>query len=483
MNNTTSDSPFAAVFKANDIRGVYPDSLNEDLVFLIGVALAEQAVAASTNTAAPRLAVGQDCRLSSPPLADSLMRGLLHGGVAVVNIGVVPTPALYYAAIKDCGGSGAMITGSHNPKNYNGIKMMMGGKTLKQAQIQTLHQRVLALHKSGAADVKTLDEAAAQRLIKQDMRARFIDEVCAANPSDTNTNARRLKIVVDAGNGAAGHFAPALYEAMGFEVIPLFCELDGNFPNHHPDPAQLKNLKDAQAAVEKHNADCAFVFDGDGDRLGLVLPSHPVIFADQLLMLFAKDILSRHPQTRVVFDVKCSALLAPWVEKHGGVADMQPTGHAFIKARMQETEAALGGEMSGHFYFKENWYGFDDALFAGARLARILAAQPSIFELLPHSVASPELQVDMSGQNQHEFIETLRANLSISDFTDGKQIVSIDGIRVEYEGGFGLVRASNTTPALVLRFEGSTQAQLDTIAADFRRALLAAGIDETRPSF
>lgn len=462
-----------SVFKANDIRGIYPDALDETLAYRIGYALAAHA-----RPYTAQVAVGQDCRLSSPALAAALMHGLTDAGIGVYNIGTVPTPALYYAAVQHGGGCGVMITGSHNPKNYNGAKIMVDGKTLKQAQLAELQKQVIAL------PAKDVPPPAVPAPPATDIRDAYINAVVQAHPQPSNRDnakTRALKIVVDAGNGAAGHYAPALYEAMGHTVIPLFCELDGNFPNHHPDPAQIKNLDWAKDAVAQHNADCAFVFDGDGDRLGLVLPHSPDIFADFMLMVFARDLLARHSGARVVFDVKCSAHLAPWVAQHGGIPDMQPTGHAFIKARMQATGALLGGEMSGHFYFKDNWFGFDDALFAGARIANILSATPDAFASLPQSIASPELQVAMEdGQSQHKFIAQLCKTAS---FPAQAKLISIDGIRLEYADGFGLVRASNTTPALVLRFEGQDQPALDRITTDFRTFLTAAGLPPHRLPF
>jgi phosphomannomutase/phosphoglucomutase len=276
--------------------------------------------------------------------------------------------------------------------------------------------------------------------------------------------------VVDAGNGATGKVAPALLAALGHEVIPLFCEIDGNFPNHHPDPAQPENTEDARRLMEERGADVAILFDGDGDRLGALLPGEPPIFADRMLMAFAQDLLQRRAGARVVFDVKCSANLPKWIAQHGGEPDMQPTGHAFIKARMKQTGAPLGGEMSGHFYLAENWRAVDDAPFAAARLLALLAANPNLFAQIPNSFASPELQVDMQGKDQHAFVERLRA---AGGFADAKRIVSIDGVRAEYEDGFGLARASNTTPSLVLRFEANTPARLQEIQDVFRRALLA----------
>lgn len=449
------------IFKANDIRGIYGESLTEALARRIGQALAAAAAARGISV----LAVGRDGRLSSPALAAALIDGITAAGITVFDIGLVPTPALYYTAVTHCGGSGVMVTGSHNPKNYNGMKMMLGGKLLMGEAMLKLRDTALhapAVNKSGG----TVSALA--------VRDDYIAAVAAANPL-----VRPLKIILDAGNGAAGGYAPALFRALGCEVTELYCDIDGNFPNHHPDPAQPENLRDAAEALAG-GGDAAFVFDGDGDRLGVLPANLPAFFADRLLMLYARDILTRQRDVRVVFDVKCSALLAPWIEQHGGIADMQPTGHAFIKARMAETGALLGGEMSGHFYFRENWYGFDDALYAAARTAMILAGNPAVFNDIPDSLSSPELHIDMSGRDQHGFMTTLGRAINCGrDFPAARDIVAIDGLRVEYPDGFGLVRASNTTPALVLRFEAADAAALERIKADFRRVLRAA--DATLP--
>lgn len=469
-NGAAMNAPPPGIFKANDIRGIAGETLTADGARRIGNALA----AAALEQGAGQIALGRDGRLSSPELAAALADGLCEGGIAVMDIGIVPTPALYYAAAKHCGGSGVMITGSHNPKNYNGMKMMLGGATLKSRAVRALYERIqsgnLASNRRATITTKTIG-------------AEYIDAVIAANPppivkniGDSNPATKALKIVVDAGNGAAGQLAPRLYRAMGYEVRALFCDIDGNFPNHHPDPARPENLADAAAAAAKWRADAAFVFDGDGDRLGVLLPDnkggYENIFPDRLLMLFAEDMLRRNPGGGVVFDVKCSAALPPFVKARGGKADMQPTGHAFIKSQMKETGALLGGEMSGHFYFAEGWFGVDDALFAGARLARILSGGGGM-DTIPNMIASPELLADM--QNPHAFIERLQKAAAEkkggeSLFGDAA-VVTIDGLRADYADGFGLVRASNTTPSLVFRFEGADAASLQRIQNTFRNIM------------
>lgn len=455
---------YEGIFRANDIRGVYGADLDEAIARRIGRALAVRAAAAGAR----RLAVGRDGRLSSPALAEALIEGIVRGGMDVVAVGLVPTPALYYAAVTRCGGCGVMVTGSHNPKEYNGLKMMLGGRVLMGEAMVALRTAALG---EGAGDSAGDAAGGGGRrggVEAVDVRAEFVAAVAAANPL-----ARPLHVVLDAGNGAAGEVAPALFEALGCRVEALFCEVDGNFPNHHPDPAQPDNLRDARAALARTGAEVAFAFDGDGDRLGVLTAAGEVVFADRLLMVFARDLLARRAGARVVFDVKCSAHLGPWVARYGGVPDMQPTGHAFIKARMADVGAPLGGEMSGHFYFGEGWYGFDDALFAAARLAVVAAREARWLDGVPDSVCSPELQVAMAGRDAHAFVAEL-AREAGRVFADARDVVTLDGVRVEFDGGFGLVRASNTTPALVLRFEALDEAGLGELKARFRRWLLAA---------
>ena len=430
----------AAIFKANDIRGIYGDTLTEAHARQIGGMLATAACENGGN-----IAVGRDGRLSSPTLSAALIEGLMQGGARVLDIGLVPTPALYYAAWQHANGNGVMVTGSHNPPTHNGMKMIVGGKILGGGQARQL----IASNRSGgkAAALSVMDD--------------YISAICKHH-----IPTRPLHLVIDAGNGSAGVFAEALYRQLGHQVTALFCDADGRFPNHHPDPAQPENLHHARDAMHTQNADAAFVFDGDGDRLGVLLPDADWVFPDRLLMLLAHDLLMRHAGARVVFDVKCTSHLQPWIEKHGGIADMQPTGHAFIKSRMRETGALLGGEMSGHFYFAENWQGFDDALLAGAKFATLFAKNNKAMDDIPQAAASPEIVLPIEG-NGHEIIDDIRAKASF----DGANIVSIDGLRAEYADGFGLVRASNTTASLVLRFEGQNAAALARIKKEFARVL------------
>lgn len=440
--------PPKSIFRANDIRGVYGETLTEDGAWHIGLALA-------ANQNGGKIALARDGRNSSPALAAALAEGLAAGGCHVFDAGLAPTPALYFAAQVRANGCGAMITGSHNPPAHNGVKMMRNGKIIGGAELQ----KTLPAAKS----------ATPGKIEPADVKNEYIAAVQKAAPPPS----RPLHIVADAGNGAAGEYAPALYQALGHRVSPLFCDIDGNFPNHHPDPAQPENLTDARRLLKQTGADVAFVFDGDGDRLGVLLPgAEDWVFPDRLLMLLARDMLPRNPGARVVFDVKCSALLAPWIERCGGIPDMQPTGHAFIKSRMRQTGAPLGGEMSGHFYFAENWFGFDDGLLAGARLAAVFAAQPDALADVPRAFASPEIVADIGGLDGRKIIAELRRRGGFR----GARIIDIDGVRAEYEDGFGLARASNTTASLVLRFEGKTEAALRRITEEFRRALAFSGV-------
>lgn len=438
----------AEIFKANDIRGIYGDTLSEDGMHTIGRALA----AAVRNVSGRQIALARDGRLSSPALAAALAAGINEGGVGVLDIGLAPTPALYYAAYTAADGNGAMITGSHNPPAHNGVKMLINGKILPGTQVNKTWLDKPSPAPAPAA-CRCLD-------IKEDYMAAVCAVVAPTPP---------LHLIVDAGNGATGGYAPELYRRLGHRVSALFCEVDGTFPNHHPDPAQPENLHAARAALNNENADMALIFDGDGDRLGVLLAgAEDWIFPDRLLMLLARDMLARHPGARVVFDVKCSAHLAPWIVRHGGIADMQPTGHAFIKAQMAATGALLGGEMSGHFYFAENWRGFDDALLAGAKLAAIFAAESQPLAMLPQTAASPEIVLPLGTQNGKALIAALRAQ---AKFADARRIITLDGLRVEYADGFGLVRASNTTASLVLRFEGDDEQALQRIKGQFAEAL------------
>ena len=441
------------IFKAYDIRGVVDRTLTEEAVEAIGRGLATLGAAKGVK----RFVVGRDGRLSGPRLATALTRGLTAGGMDVTDIGVCATPMVYYATYALGTGSGVMVTGSHNPPDYNGLKMMVAGDTLASEAIQHLRELIdLGSFASGAGNIDELDVAPAYL-------ERIVGDVKLARP---------MKIAVDCGNGSPGAIAPRLFRAMGCEVQELFCEVDGNFPNHHPDPSQPKNLADLIVALATGPSEIGLAFDGDGDRLGVVTKSGRIIYPDRQLMLFAADVLSRMPGSDIIFDVKCTRNLFGWIRQHGGKPVLWKTGHSLVKAKLRETGAPLAGEMSGHVFFKERWYGFDDGLYAGARLLEILSRLPDIsaaLEGLPDSITTPELNLAVAEGENHTLIAGLQKT---ARFTGATDVITIDGLRVEYADGFGLMRASNTTPVIVLRFEGDTRAALERIQADFRRVLL-----------
>ncbi|SFC46218.1 phosphomannomutase [Polaromonas sp. OV174] len=438
----------AAIFKAYDIRGVVPSTINEEMAEALGKAFGMAALAEGEKT----VAVGRDGRLSGPALSAALMRGLAAVGVEVVDVGMVTTPMLYFAA-NTLTRSGIQVTGSHNPKDYNGFKMVLAGRAIYGEEIQAL-RRVME------ADSWTLAaQPAAMRQVnvEADYRERIVSGIKLSRP---------MKIVIDSGNGIAGASAPAIFRALGCEVTELFSEVDGNFPNHHPDPSKPENLKDLIQALQSGDAELGLAFDGDGDRLGIVTKDGQNIYPDRQMMLFARDVLSRVPGGTILFDVKCSQRLAPEIEAAGGVALMYKTGHSLIKAKMKEVNAPLGGEMSGHIFFKERWYGFDDGTYAGARLLEIVSRSPdagAVLNSLPTSFSTPELNVACQEGEQHTAVAAL---IKAAHFDAPAKISTIDGVRVDWPDGFGLIRASNTTPVLVLRFEGHTQEALHRIEAD-----------------
>lgn len=443
----------ASVFKAYDIRGVVPVGLNESVAEGLGKAFGTAAMAAGERT----VAVGRDGRLSGPALSQALMRGLAAAGVQVIDVGMVTTPMLYFAANTLCA-SGIQVTGSHNPKDYNGFKMVLGGRAIYGDEIQGLRAVMEAetwvLQPGGSIREVRVDE---------DYAARIVSDVKLARP---------LKIVVDSGNGIAGASAPGIFRALGCEVIELFSEVDGTFPNHHPDPSKPENLKDLIAALASSGAELGLAFDGDGDRLGLITAAGNNIYPDRQLMLFAQDVLSRVPGGTILFDVKCTQRLGPAIEAAGGVPEMFKTGHSLIKARMKEVNSPLGGEMSGHVFFKERWYGFDDGTYAGARMLEILSryADPSaVLDALPTSFSTPELNVACAEGEPHELVKRLQQ----ASFDSPAKVSTIDGLRVDWPDGFGLIRASNTTPVLVLRFEGHTPEALHRIETEMLALLKA----------
>lgn len=453
----------ASAFKAYDIRGTVPDVLNEPFARALGRALAARARAAGV----PAVVVGRDGRHSGPMLADALQAGLLEGGVDVLDIGQVPTPLVYFAAHHESTGSGVAITGSHNPPRYNGFKMMMAGDTLYGEAITALATEMNRPLPEGVAP---------GRRRATDLVPTYIERIV----SDVKL-ARPMRIAIDCGNGVAGAVAPALYRALGCEVIELFCEVDGDFPNHHPDPADPHNLQDLIRAVAEHDCELGLAFDGDGDRLGVVTRSGQIIWPDRQLMLFARDVLSRNPGAAIIFDVKCSRYVAQEILKAGGEPLMWRTGHSLIKAKLKETGAPLAGEMSGHTFFKERWFGFDDGLYSGARLLEILAREPdpsAVLEALPQAVSTPELKLDTAEGAQFELVRQLQER---GDFAGADRVITIDGVRAEFADGFGLARPSNTTPVVVLRFEADDEAALARIQAVFREQLLRFAPDASLP--
>ena len=434
----------ASIFKAYDIRGIVPATLDEAVAEALGKAFGSAALQAGEKA----VAVGRDGRLSGPALGAALIRGLVATGIEVIDVGMVTTPILYFAA-HTLATSGIQVTGSHNPRDYNGFKMVMGGRAIYGDEIQAL-RRVMESDSAtltAGGSVRTVDVLPAYV-------ARIVGDIKLARP---------MKIVVDSGNGIAGASAPAIFRALGCEVVELFSEVDGNFPNHHPDPSKLENLKDLMAALKNGDAELGLAFDGDGDRLGIVTKDGHNIYPDRQMMLFAQDVLSRVPGGTIVYDVKCSQRLAPAIEAAGGTALMYKTGHSLIKAKMKELDSPLGGEMSGHIFFKERWFGFDDGTYAGCRLLEILSKSPdanAVLHALPTSFSTPELNVACEEGEPHGLVEQMAAR---AEFAAPATVSTIDGIRVDWPDGFGLIRASNTTPVLVLRFEGHTEAALARI--------------------
>ena len=450
------------IFKAYDIRGIVGKTLTDEIVEAIGHAIGSEAIARKQTG----IAIGRDGRLSGPAFAKALARGIRKSGINVIDVGMVATPMTYFAAFQlktDCA---VMITGSHNPPDYNGLKMVLAGETLSGETIQKLRQRI------EQNDLAHGNGSYSQYDIAPEYLARVIGDIKLARP---------LNITVDCGNGVAGDFAAKLYRGIGCTVTELFCEVDGNFPNHHPDPSDPHNLVDLIAALKTNNCELGLAFDGDGDRLGVVTNDGKIIFPDRQLMLFAADVLSRNAGAEIIFDVKSTRNLFPWIREHGGKPTLWKTGHSLVKAKMRETGALLAGEMSGHVFFKERWYGFDDGLYAGARLLEILSKvvdASATLNALPDAVCTPELHIHTAEGVNHTLLARLQKE---ARFTDAKDIITIDGLRVEYTDGFGLMRPSNTTPVIVLRFEADDAAALRRIQDDFRRVLLTAAPELSLP--
>ncbi|MFZ4551040.1 MAG: phosphomannomutase/phosphoglucomutase [Aquabacterium sp.] len=447
----------ASIFKAYDIRGIVGQTLNEAVAEHLGRAFGTEALKLGEKA----VAIGRDGRLSGPSLVAALIKGLRSTGIDVIDLGAVTTPMLYYVAATrgDVGcHSGIQVTGSHNPKDYNGFKMVLAGRAIYGDDIQGLRQRI------ESQDYATGQGGLTELNILSEYTQRIVGDCKLARP---------MKIVVDSGNGIPGASAPGILRALGCEVLELYSEVDGDFPNHHPDPSKPENLKDLIEAVQQHGADLGLAFDGDGDRLGVVTKEGNNIFPDRQIMLFARDILSRVPGGQIIFDVKCSQRLADAIRDAGGVPVMYKTGHSLVKAKLKETGAPFAGEMSGHIFFAERWYGFDDATYTAGRLLEILskAADPSaVLNALPTSHSTPELNVPCAEGEHHEVVEKLRQTAT---FGGAREVTTIDGLRADYADGFGLVRASNTTPVLVLRFEGQTPEALERIRAHFMKVILA----------
>jgi phosphomannomutase / phosphoglucomutase len=453
----------AEIFRTYDIRGIVGKTLTPAIVRDIGRAvgtLARERGTLARQPGAPTFAIGRDGRLSGPQLAGALADGLNAAGADVIDIGMAPTPVTYFAAHHFGCGSCVAVTGSHNPPDYNGLKIVVAGSTLYGDEIQEL-RRIIESGKFASGEGK---RSAASVLDA------YVDRITR----DVKL-ARKMRIAIDCGNGVAGMLAPKLYRWLGCEVEELYCEVDGTFPNHHPDPSVPKNLAELIQTVKNGRSELGIAFDGDGDRLGLVTKDGEIIFPDRQLMLLAKDVLSRNPGAQIIYDVKSTRLLAPWIEKHGGRPLIWKTGHSLIKAKLKETGALLAGEMSGHTFFKERWYGFDDALYGGARLLEILSKESdlnAVLKNLPNAPSTPELHWHLEEGEPHALVGKLQAQAeNASPFPGAARILAIDGVRVEYADGFGLARASNTTPVIVLRFEADTVAALERIKNDFRAAL------------
>lgn len=447
----------SAVFKAYDIRGIVPEQLNPDFAHLLGRALAIQA----REQGVASLVIGYDGRLSSPALADALHAGANAEGMDTVDIGMVPTPLVYFTAHVQGSGSGIAITGSHNPPDYNGFKMMLAGRTLYGPDIQALRTLMESLGENAPENAQPGQRRPLD--IKPEYIRRIVGDLKLKRP---------MRIALDCGNGVGGVIAEQLFRAIGCEVDTLFCEVDGTFPNHHPDPADPHNLQDLIRHVMSTDCELGLAFDGDADRVGVVTKSGQIIWPDRQLILCAQDVLKRVPGATIIFDVKCSRHVARAVRAAGGTPLMWQTGHSLIKAKLAETGAPLAGEMSGHIFFKERWFGFDDGLYTGTRLLEILSehADPSaVLEALPQDVSTPELKIEMQEGEPHALIATLQKD---GRFPTATELITIDGVRAEYPDGFGLARPSNTTPVVVLRFEAETQEALDRIKGEFRQALL-----------
>lgn len=444
----------SSIFKAYDIRGVVDKTLTFEAARAVGQALGSLAREKNIST----LCVGRDGRLSGPKLSKALIEGITDMGVNVKSIGMTPTPVLYFATFLTETGSGVAVTGSHNPPEYNGLKMMMGKDTLYGDGIQDLRHRI-------EAGITVSEQKGTVEEI--DVVAPYLKKI-----TDDVKLARPIKVAIDCGNGVTGPIAMELFKRLGCEITPLYTEINGHFPNHHPDPSKPANLKDLIETVKNTDVELGLAFDGDGDRLGVVTKSGQIIYPDRQIMLFAADILKHNPGAPIIYDVKCTRRLVPWIKEHGGVPTICRTGHSLVKAKLKETQAPFAGEMSGHLFFNDKrWPGFDDGLYAGARILEILSRCPNpseVLEALPTAVNTPELHIEMAEGENKRFVEKLQKQLHFDDATD---VITIDGIRVEWNDGFALARSSNTTPVVVLRLEGDTAEALERIKTRFAEAL------------
>jgi len=442
--------PPPEIFKAYDIRGIVGRSLTSEVVGAIGHAIGSEAIARGKST----IAIGRDGRLSGPELIAALARGIQKSGINVIDVGCVPTPMVYFAAYQLHTGCAVMLTGSHNPPDYNGLKMVLADETLSGESIQKLRMRI------ETGDLANGNGNYTQHDISSEYIARIVSDIKLARP---------MKVTVDCGNGVAGAYVAMLYRQLGCTVQEMYCEVDGHFPNHHPDPSQPDNLADLIHALQNNDSELGLAFDGDGDRLGVVTKDGRIIYPDRQLMLYAADVLSRNPGAEIIFDIKSTRNLFDWIRKHGGRPTLWKTGHSLVKAKMRETGAPLAGEMSGHVFFKERWYGFDDGLYTGARLLEILSKVPdpsATLNALPDAVCTPELHMHTNEGENHALLAQLQKS---AKFTDAREVITLDGLRVEYADGFGLARPSNTTPVIVLRFEADNEVALKRIQDDFRR--------------
>lgn len=455
-----------SIFKAYDIRGIVGKSLTQDVVRAVGQVLGTRAARQGIRT----LCVGRDGRLSGPSLAAALIEGIVWAGVDVKDIGMQPTPVLYFATHHFGCGAGVAVTGSHNPSEYNGLKMMLGGLTLFGSEIASIADDILSGNVEQAAEPGKVEVV--------DVTPAYLEKICG----DVRL-ARPMKVAVDCGNGVAGPLAARLFKGLGAEVEPLYFEVDGSFPHHHPDPSKPANLNDLIAAVRNGDAELGLAFDGDADRLGVVTRSGSIIYPDRQMMLFAEDVLAHHPGAQIIYDVKCTRALVPWIRERGGVPTISATGHSLVKARLRETGAPFAGEMSGHLFFNDGrWPGFDDGMYAAARLLEIVSRSdnPSaVLDALPTAVNTPELHIEFEKEGQNKaFIEKLRAAAA---FDDAEDVILIDGLRVEFKDGFALARSSNTTPVAVIRVEGDTPEALERIKARFAEFILSVDPDVKLP--